>query len=137
MKYRLLLSSLLLSGVLGSGQQPQSVPPAKPPETESQQPQPSAPVKTNPSPEQQPAPEKAPREETGKAPEAQHERPIDLIWGLKIPMRDGVRLNGTVYKPAAQKEPLPVIQVPPRPSGSPAPCHAYLTTSLFSYILCV
>ena len=33
----------------------------------------------------------------------------DLIWGFKIPMRDGVRLNGTVLKPAGQKEPLPVI----------------------------
>lgn len=34
---------------------------------------------------------------------------VDLIWAFKIPMRDGVRLNGTVFKPAAQKEPLPVI----------------------------
>ena len=37
------------------------------------------------------------------------EKRVDLIWGLKIPMRDGVRLNGTVYKPAAQPAPLPVI----------------------------
>jgi putative CocE/NonD family hydrolase len=35
--------------------------------------------------------------------------PIDLIWGLRIPMRDGVHLNGTVYKPRPQPEPLPVI----------------------------
>ena len=34
---------------------------------------------------------------------------IDLIWAFKIPMRDGVRLNGTVFKPTGQKEPLPVI----------------------------
>ena len=34
---------------------------------------------------------------------------VDLIWAFKIPMRDGVRLNGTVFKPAGQKEPLPVI----------------------------
>lgn len=34
---------------------------------------------------------------------------VDLIWGLKIPMRDGVRLNGTVYKPGGQTSPLPVI----------------------------
>jgi putative CocE/NonD family hydrolase len=34
---------------------------------------------------------------------------VDLIWGFKIPLRDKVRLNGTVYKPAVQKEPLPVI----------------------------
>ena len=35
-------------------------------------------------------------------------KPVDLIWGFKIPMRDGVKLNGTVYKPAGQKDPLPV-----------------------------
>lgn len=34
---------------------------------------------------------------------------IDLIWGLKIPVRDGIHLNGTVYKPHDQKQPLPVI----------------------------
>jgi len=34
---------------------------------------------------------------------------MDLLWGFKIPMRDGVRLNGTVFKPAGQKQPLPVI----------------------------
>jgi len=34
---------------------------------------------------------------------------IDLIWGVKIPMRDGVKLNATVYKPKKMDEPLPVI----------------------------
>jgi len=34
---------------------------------------------------------------------------IDLIWGFKIPMRDGIRLNGTVIKPSGQKGSLPVI----------------------------
>src|SRR5262245_60719354 len=34
---------------------------------------------------------------------------VDLIWSFKIPMRDNVRLNGTVYKATGQKEPLPVI----------------------------
>jgi uncharacterized protein len=34
---------------------------------------------------------------------------IDMIWAFKIPMRDGVRLSGTVFKPSGQKEPLPVI----------------------------
>lgn len=24
---------------------------------------------------------------------------VDLLWGIKIPMRDGVNLNGTIYKP--------------------------------------
>lgn len=35
--------------------------------------------------------------------------PVDLEWGVKIPLRDGVRLNATVFRPAGQKEPLPVI----------------------------
>ncbi len=34
---------------------------------------------------------------------------IDLIWGVKIPMRDGVKLNATVYKPNKMGAPLPVI----------------------------
>lgn len=34
---------------------------------------------------------------------------IDLIWGAKIPLRDGVKLNATVFRPARQSEPLPVI----------------------------
>jgi len=43
------------------------------------------------------------------AQETQEEKGIDLIWGLKIPMRDGVQLNATVYKPKDMREPLPVI----------------------------
>jgi uncharacterized protein len=34
---------------------------------------------------------------------------VDMQWGVKIPTRDGVLLNATVYQPHAQKDPLPVI----------------------------
>src|SRR5262249_52730412 len=34
---------------------------------------------------------------------------VDLIWAVKIPMRDGVLLNATVFQPHAQKDALPVI----------------------------
>lgn len=51
-------------------------------------------------PEQPASPEQQPQEQAAG---------VDLIWAFKIPMRDGVRLNGTVYKPHDQKEPLPVI----------------------------
>ncbi len=34
---------------------------------------------------------------------------IDMMWGVKIPMRDGIRLNATVFKPHGQDGPLPVI----------------------------
>jgi putative CocE/NonD family hydrolase len=33
---------------------------------------------------------------------------VDITWGVKIPMRDGVKLNATVYRPHEQKEKLPV-----------------------------
>ena len=42
------------------------------------------------------------------ADEAQ-EKQVDLAWGVKIPMRDGVRLDATVYRPHDQRGPLPVI----------------------------
>ncbi len=36
-------------------------------------------------------------------------RKIDMLWGVKIPMRDGSNLNATIFMPNAQEEPLPVI----------------------------
>ena len=35
--------------------------------------------------------------------------PVEFQWGVKIPLRDGVRLNATVYKPREQKGPLPCV----------------------------
>jgi uncharacterized protein len=43
------------------------------------------------------------------AAQAQQPANVDLVWAVKIPLRDGIRLNATVYKPHEQKEPLPVI----------------------------
>jgi putative CocE/NonD family hydrolase len=34
---------------------------------------------------------------------------VDFQWGARVPMRDGVHLNATIFRPAGQKEPLPVI----------------------------
>ena len=34
---------------------------------------------------------------------------VDMQWGVKILLRDGVRLNATVFTPHAQKEALPVV----------------------------
>jgi len=50
-----------------------------------------------------PAPAEEPPAAEGAAPG------VDLVWGLKIPLRDGVALHGTVYRPAGQREPLPVV----------------------------
>src|SRR3712207_4329451 len=34
---------------------------------------------------------------------------VDLTWGVKIPLRDGVKLNATVYKPGGVARPRPAI----------------------------
>lgn len=40
---------------------------------------------------------------------AAEEPTVDLQWAVKIPVQDGVKLNATVFRPHAQKDPLPVI----------------------------
>lgn len=40
---------------------------------------------------------------------AQEKANYDLRWGVKVPMRDGVQLNATLYLPDNQAAPLPVI----------------------------
>lgn len=40
---------------------------------------------------------------------AAEEPAIDMQWAVKIPARDGVKLNATVFTPHTQNEPLPVI----------------------------
>jgi putative CocE/NonD family hydrolase len=75
-------------------------------------PAPAPPVAPAPPPAQAPqppAPASAEKEKEKEAAGAAAAAPVDLIWGFKIPLRDGVRLNGTVVKPAGQREPLPVI----------------------------
>ena len=34
---------------------------------------------------------------------------LNFQWGVKIPMRDGVKLNATMYQPLGQRSPLPCI----------------------------
>jgi uncharacterized protein len=45
--------------------------------------------------------------ETAPAPD--NAGPVDFQWGVKIPLRDGVRLNATVYRPQGQKDALPCV----------------------------
>ena len=35
--------------------------------------------------------------------------PVEFQWGVQIPLRDGVRLNATLYKPRTQPEALPCV----------------------------
>lgn len=45
----------------------------------------------------------------GSTDEARSVRKVDLRWGVQIPMRDGVSLNGNLYLPKGQSEPAPCI----------------------------
>jgi len=40
---------------------------------------------------------------------ALHAEDVDMLWGVRIPMRDGVHLNATVFKPKNMPAPLPVV----------------------------
>ncbi|MDR3386472.1 MAG: CocE/NonD family hydrolase [Rudaea sp.] len=42
-------------------------------------------------------------------PAADKADPVDFQWGVKIPLRDGVKLNATLYRPQAQKDALPCV----------------------------
>src|SRR5579885_244955 len=47
-----------------------------------------------------------------EAPATEHpdaEKQVDLTWGVKVPMRDGVALNATLYRPHGGKEALPAV----------------------------
>ena len=35
--------------------------------------------------------------------------PVDFQWGVQIPLRDGVKLDATLYRPQGQKDPLPCV----------------------------
>lgn len=82
--------------------QPVALPPSAPPLPASS-PSPPAPPPASPSPASPAAP--GPHQDEAAAAAS----PVDLLWGFKIPLRDGVRLNATVVRPAGQHEPLPVI----------------------------
>jgi predicted acyl esterase len=43
------------------------------------------------------------------APPAPDPAKVKWQWGVKIPLRDGVKLNATVYTPREQKEPAPCV----------------------------
>ena len=48
-------------------------------------------------------------DKTPAADKVQPGDPVQFQWGVKIPLRDGVKLNATVYRPLDQKDPLPCV----------------------------
>jgi predicted acyl esterase len=45
-------------------------------------------------------------DQPASAPDAER---VQVKWGVKIPLRDGVKLDATVYTPRQQNEPAPCI----------------------------
>jgi putative CocE/NonD family hydrolase len=45
----------------------------------------------------------------GSPAESERNADVDFQWGVKIPLRDGVKLNATLYKPPGQKDALPCV----------------------------
>src|SRR5260370_32540736 len=43
------------------------------------------------------------------APSQSDHQPVDVVWSVGIPMRDGVRLNAIIYKPMHLKSRVPAI----------------------------
>jgi putative CocE/NonD family hydrolase len=50
-----------------------------------------------------------PLELFAQAPPTPRPSEVDMQWGAKIPMRDGVQLNVTIFSPHGQKDPLPAV----------------------------
>src|SRR5690349_4583909 len=43
------------------------------------------------------------------APETDIGAPVDFQWGVSIPLRDGIKLGATLYKPQNEAGPLPCV----------------------------
>lgn len=56
--------------------------------------------------------------EEAAAKPAEVKKEIDLVWGVKIPLRDGVHLNGTLYKPKDDPAPPVIFTLTPYISDS-------------------
>lgn len=61
--------------------------------------------------------------------------PLDYQWGVKIPLRDGVKLNATLYRPEGQRTPLPCIfTLTPYIAGSYHPRGVYFATHDYVFL---
>lgn len=68
-------------------------------------------------------------------PPSEAQKNVDFMWGVKIPMRDGVHLNATVYKPK-EGTPIPVIfTLTPYISDSYHPRAFYFAQHGYAFVL--
>ncbi len=63
------------------------------------------------------------------------EEHIDLIWGVKIPMRDGIQLNATLYKPKESEPSGAVFTLTPYIADSYHPRANYFARNGYAFLL--
>jgi len=63
------------------------------------------------------------------------ERNVDFMWGVKIPMRDGVQLNATMYKPKSIKPTEAVFTLTPYIADSYHPRANYFAQNGYAFLL--
>jgi len=65
----------------------------------------------------------------------QSNKNMDFIWGAKIPMRDGVRLNATIYKPKGKKKVPAIFTLTPYIGDSYHPRASYFSQNGYGFAL--
>jgi putative CocE/NonD family hydrolase len=63
------------------------------------------------------------------------EKNVDFIWGLKIPMRDGIRLNATVYKPKKTESTPAIFTLTPYIGDTYHPRALYFAQNGYAFAL--
>jgi len=65
----------------------------------------------------------------------ENEKNVDFNWGVKIPMRDGVHLNATIYKPKTAKRTPVIFTLTPYIADSYHPRAAYFAQHGYTFAL--
>ena len=55
---------------------------------------------------------------TAPSPASAQPPDVEVMWAAKVPMRDGVELNATIYRPLETEDPLPDNNTPVAPSST-------------------
>src|ERR1700692_850795 len=64
------------------------------------------------------------------------ETEVQIQWGIKIPLRDGIDLNATVYLPLGQSAPAPcIVTLTPYVADSAHEVGVYIATHGFPFVV--
>jgi putative CocE/NonD family hydrolase len=66
---------------------------------------------------------------------AESSKNMDFLWGVKIPMRDGIHLNATVYKPKGKKKVPAIFTLTPYIADSYHPRASYFSQNGYGFVL--